>query len=154
MTFDDHKEDVEEESNPNRSPEGATNAIREAILQAQVKRSRNRRVAAQGPQQSNAWDALKQRLVSARITEAFASPKFFMNGKKFTALRTLGEGGYSTVFEVRPGCNENVFFAIFYVNVLKFCKRFLEKSHLYICIFWYILPTVHFLRKQKFWNFR
>jgi hypothetical protein len=100
MTFDDHKEDAEE-SNPNRSPDGATNPIREAVLQAQVKRSRNRRVAAQQGEQSSGWDALKQRLVSARITEAFASPKFFMNGKKFTALRTLGEGGYSTVFEVR-----------------------------------------------------
>jgi hypothetical protein len=101
MTFDDHKEDVEEESNPNRCPDGAPNPIREAVLQAQVKRSRNRRVAAQQGEQSSGWDALKQRLVSARITEAFSSPKFFMNGKKFTALRTLGEGGYSTVFEVR-----------------------------------------------------
>ena len=100
MTFDDHKEDAEEVSNPNRPPDGAPNPIREAILQAQVKRSRNRRAVAQG-EQSSGWDALKQRLVSARITEAFASPKFFMNGKKFTALRTLGEGGYSTVFEVR-----------------------------------------------------
>ena len=28
------------------------------------------------------------------------SPKFFMNGRKFIALRVIGEGGYSTVFEV------------------------------------------------------
>ena len=46
------------------------------------------------------WDTLKQRLASARITEALLSPKFFMNGRKFTALRVIGEGGYSTVFEV------------------------------------------------------
>jgi hypothetical protein len=117
MTFDDHKEDVEESSNPNRSPDGAPNPIREAILQAQVKRSRNRRAAAQGGQQSSAWDALKQRLVSARITEAFASPKFFMNGKKFTALRTLGEGGYSTVFEVWAA-TKMCFYFMFYINVL------------------------------------
>jgi hypothetical protein len=60
----------------------------------------NQKMAARGGPKSPAWDALKQRLVSARITDALLSPKFYMNGRKFTALRTIGEGGYSTVFEV------------------------------------------------------
>jgi hypothetical protein len=141
MTFDDHNEDAEE-SNPNRSPDGAPNPIREAILQAQVKRSRNRRVAAQA-QHSSAWDALKQRLVSARITEAFASPKFFMNGKKFTALRTLGEGGYSTVFEVRAATK-----MCFFGHILHKCSYILQTFSRKIS-FIYLHLLVHFACEIK-----
>jgi hypothetical protein len=143
MTFDDHKEDAEE-SNPNRSPDGAPNPIREAILQAQVKRSRNRRAVAQQGQQSSAWDALKQRLVSARITEAFASPKFFMNGKKFTALRTLGEGGYSTVFEVRVATK-----MCFFGHILHKCSQILQTFSRKI-LFMYLYLLVHWTYVVRF----
>jgi hypothetical protein len=93
--------DDQTENSANKSDEELSkNAVNFANEQqpAGGKTVKQRKMAAAASQKS-AWDTLKQRLASARITEALLSPKFFMNGKKFTALRTIGEGGYSTVFE-------------------------------------------------------
>lgn len=51
-------------------------------------------------QKSKAWDLLKKKINSAKIEDALTSPKIYVNGHKFTILRPLGEGGYSTVYEV------------------------------------------------------
>ena len=49
---------------------------------------------------SRNWDMLKKTITSAKITDALTALKFVVNGKKYTALRPLGQGGYSQVFEV------------------------------------------------------
>lgn len=51
-------------------------------------------------QKSRNWDMLKKTITSAKITDALTALKFVVNGKKYTALRPLGQGGYSQVFEV------------------------------------------------------
>ena len=51
-------------------------------------------------QKSRNWDMLKKTITSAKITDALTALRFIVNGKKFTALRPLGQGGYSQVFEV------------------------------------------------------
>ncbi len=48
----------------------------------------------------NNWNTLRSRLIRAKITDAFENLKFEVQGKTYTALRTLGEGGYSKVYEV------------------------------------------------------
>ena len=49
---------------------------------------------------SKSWNVIKQKLARARVEEALTSPKIFINGNKFTILQVLGQGGYSTVYEV------------------------------------------------------
>ena len=44
-----------------------------------------------------AWSELRSRLVRAKITDALTNMRFDVAGKTYTALRTLGEGGYSKV---------------------------------------------------------
>ena len=51
-------------------------------------------------QKSRNWDMLKKTITSAKITDALTALKFVVNGKKYTVLRPLGQGGYSQVFEV------------------------------------------------------
>ena len=51
-------------------------------------------------QKSKNWDMLKKTITSAKITDALTVLKFVVNGKKYTVLRPLGQGGYSQVFEV------------------------------------------------------
>ena len=49
---------------------------------------------------SHSWSLVKQKLAVAKVDEVLRSPKIFINGNKFTILQVLGEGGYSTVYEV------------------------------------------------------
>ena len=72
---------------------------REAIFDMQKKIEDNQNAGYMG-QTSGAWDTLKQRLASAKVEEALSSAKLYVNGKKLTILRPLGEGGYSMVYEV------------------------------------------------------
>ena len=54
-----------------------------------------------GPRaRSTNWDMIKQKITSAKITEALTALKYEVNGKTVTVLRLLGEGGYSQVYEV------------------------------------------------------
>ena len=46
------------------------------------------------------WNVLRQKLANAKIREALTSAKIFVNTQQFTIIRSLGEGGYSTVYEV------------------------------------------------------
>ena len=46
------------------------------------------------------WNSLRSRLINAKITAAFSNTNYFIHDKKFTSLRLLGEGGYSSVYEV------------------------------------------------------
>ena len=46
------------------------------------------------------WTMLRRKLIKAKITDALTSVKFTVNGKVFTSLRMLGEGGYAKVYEV------------------------------------------------------
>ncbi len=48
-----------------------------------------------------AWSELRSRLVRAKITDALTNTRFDVAGKTYTALRTLGEGGYSKVSGLR-----------------------------------------------------
>lgn len=71
---------------------------RELVLDIQAK-IKCQQLAATG-QKSKAWDLLKKKISSAKIEDALTSQKVYVNGNKFTILRPLGEGGYSTVYEV------------------------------------------------------
>ena len=71
---------------------------RQAILDMQKRAEENGNVAS-GAKSKN-WDMIKQRITSAKITEALTALKYEVNGKKVTVLRLLGEGGYSQVYEV------------------------------------------------------
>ena len=64
---------------------------------------------------SRNWDMLKKTITSAKITDALTALKFVVNGKKYTALRSLGQGGYSQVFEVYN--SEKELFALKEVNL-------------------------------------
>ena len=46
------------------------------------------------------WEKLRQKLVTAKVREALSSAKLYVNAKQYTIIRVLGEGGYSTVYEV------------------------------------------------------
>lgn len=46
------------------------------------------------------WGNLRSKLIRAKITDAFTNIKFTVNGETYTALKCLGEGGYSKVYEV------------------------------------------------------
>ena len=72
---------------------------REAIFNMQKKIEDNQNTQQTG-QKSRAWDALRQRIATAKVQEALSSAKLFVNGRKLTILRPLGEGGYSMVYEV------------------------------------------------------
>ena len=69
--------------------------MRQAILEKEELQEMNMNVMA--GQQSRNWDMLKKKITSAKITDALTALKFEVNGKKFTALRPLGEGGYSQI---------------------------------------------------------
>lgn len=71
---------------------------REAIIDMQMKIEHAQLMNA--GKRSKAWNVLKQRLVTAKVEEALTAPKVYVNGRKFTILRLLGEGGYSCVYEV------------------------------------------------------
>ena len=43
----------------------------------------------------NNWEFLRNRLVHAKMSDLFHNIKFTINGKTITALRCIGEGGYS-----------------------------------------------------------
>ena len=64
---------------------------------------------------SRNWDMLKKKITSAKITDALTALKFEVNGKKFTALRPLGEGGYSQIYEVYN--SDKKMFALKVVNL-------------------------------------
>ena len=66
-------------------------------------------------QKSKHWDMLKKKITSAKISDALTALKFEVNGRKFTALRPLGEGGYSQVFEVYD--SDKNLFALKVVNL-------------------------------------
>ena len=72
--------------------------LRQAIFD-QDKRNEANMNALAGNKSKN-WDKLKKTITSAKITDALTTLKFVVNGEKFTALRPLGQGGYSQVFEV------------------------------------------------------
>ena len=85
------KEGENEAQEPKQNP-------RDAIMEMQMKIEHAQLM--NGGKKSKAWNVLKQKLVTAKVEEALTSPKVFINGKKFTILRLLGEGGYSCVYEV------------------------------------------------------
>ena len=54
----------------------------------------------------NNWGFLRNRLVQAKMSDVFSNIKFAVNDKNFRALRCIGEGGYSKVYEVFNDANE------------------------------------------------
>ena len=50
--------------------------------------------------EGNNWSDLRSRLIQAKVQEAFQSTKFSVKGVTYTSLSHIGEGGYSTVYEV------------------------------------------------------
>ena len=61
------------------------------------------------------WGLIRQRLISSKVTEAFSKLKFSVMGQQYQALRLLGEGGYSRVYEVFN--DKNLLFALKVVNL-------------------------------------
>ena len=52
------------------------------------------------PMKPGNWSDLRSRLIQAKVQDAFQSAKFTVNGVAYTSLSHIGEGGYSTVYEV------------------------------------------------------
>ena len=46
------------------------------------------------------WGILRSQLVKAKLSDAFNNETFHVHGQRYTALRCIGEGGYSKVLEV------------------------------------------------------
>ena len=94
---------------------GADRALnmRQAILEKEQQIDHKMNVMA--GQKSKNWDMLKKKLATAKITDALTALKFEVNGKMYTALKPLGEGGYSQVFEVYNTSKE--LFALKVVNL-------------------------------------
>lgn len=57
-------------------------------------------------QRQASWGFLRNRLVNAKISDAFSQVKFTINGTTLRALRCIGEGGYAKVYEVFNDSNE------------------------------------------------
>ena len=57
-------------------------------------------------QRHASWGFLRNRLVNAKISDAFSNIRFTVNGEPFKALRCIGEGGYAKVYEVFDDRNE------------------------------------------------
>ena len=87
--------------------------LRQAIFDQDKRNEANMNALA--GQKSKNWDKLKKTITSAKITDALTTLKFVVNGEKFTALRPLGQGGYSQVFEVYN--NQKELFALKVVDL-------------------------------------
>lgn len=48
-------------------------------------------------QRQASWGTLRNRLINAKITDAFSNIKFSVKGTNLQALRCIGEGGYAKV---------------------------------------------------------
>ena len=99
----------EDEKRAQQRQQNALNA-REAVYDIQKKME-----AREKGKESRAWDVLKQRLATAKVEEALLSAKVYVNEEKFTILRPLGEGGYSSVYEVYS--QEKKLYALKIVNL-------------------------------------
>lgn len=60
----------------------------------------------QALQKHASWGLLRNRILHAKISDALTNIKFTLNGKTLRALRCIGEGGYSRVYEVFNEDNE------------------------------------------------
>ena len=87
--------------------------LRAAILEKEREKEQDRNVMA--GRQSRNWQMLKQKITTAKISSALSTAKFVINGATYTALRPLGEGGYSQVYEVYD--SEKEVFALKVVNL-------------------------------------
>ena len=104
-----------EEADLLNQPAGARRGqnLRQAIFDQDKRNEANMNALA--GQKSKNWDKLKKTITSAKITDALTTLKFVVNGEKFTALRPLGQGGYSQVFEVYN--NQKELFALKVVDL-------------------------------------
>ena len=104
----------QEEEDLLNQPDGAKRGqnLRQAIFDQDQQLETNIML---GGQKSRNWDMLKKTITSAKITDALTVLKFVVNGKKYTVLRPLGQGGYSQVFEVYNSQKE--IFALKVVNL-------------------------------------
>ena len=73
---------------------------RALLLRQAVLEKKDVVAAANARATSRNWGKIKEKIASAKISEAISSPKFELNGMKYTVLRALGQGGYSQVYEV------------------------------------------------------
>jgi serine/threonine-protein kinase TTK/MPS1 len=51
-------------------------------------------------QRQGSWSHLRTKLVNAKVSDAFKVAKYEVKGVSYTTLSTIGEGGYSVVYEV------------------------------------------------------
>ncbi|XP_023345125.1 serine/threonine-protein kinase MPS1 [Eurytemora carolleeae] len=65
---------------------------------------------------SNTWMALRKRLISAKMKEAFSNSYLQINGVKYTIIKKVGDGGFSSVYEVYN--EERNLFAVKVVNLI------------------------------------
>lgn len=86
------------------------NSKREVLETRRKSRSTNDLLGSMGPvgaaqpsyvlDNAVSWSTLRSKLAKAKVTDALTNLKFEINGVTFTSLRIIGEGGYSTVYEV------------------------------------------------------
>merc|ERR1711879_904417 len=72
-------------------------------------------------QKSKNWNLIKQKITTAKISDALSVLKYEVNGKKVNVLRPLGEGGYSQVYEVYD--KSKTIFALKAVNLQNQSER-------------------------------
>ena len=72
--------------------------FRELVFEKQRQMEMNNNIV--NGQKSRNWDLIKQKITTAKISDALSVLKYEVNGKKVNVLRPLGEGGYSQVYEV------------------------------------------------------
>ena len=67
----------------------------------------------------NNWNFLRNRLVQAKMSDVFSNIKFYVNGKSIRALRCIGEGGYSKVYDVFDDSNQLLALKVVDLNDVK-----------------------------------
>lgn len=92
---------------------------REQIFELNKKIEINKNIV--NGQKSRNWDIIKQKITTAKISDALSVLKYEVNGKKVNVLRPLGEGGYSQVYEVYD--KKKTIFALKTVNLQNQTER-------------------------------
>ena len=63
------------------------------------------------------WNSLRKRLISAKMSEAFACKTMQVKGNTYTIIKKIGNGGFSNVYQVYS--EERDLYALKVVNLLR-----------------------------------
>ena len=98
------------------------NGVRGSSMRDQVLEQQNIQL-----HQHASWGLVRNTIVNAKISDALNNIKFTINGSTLRALRCIGEGGYSRVYEVFNDHNEILALKVVNLNDTKVKSELLEE---------------------------